>query len=201
MTFRRSPWPLIASVGVTVAVGIGGLVAANGRAPEDPPHAQAPPAAAERYVAIGDSFTSGGPIGALQPGSGSCQRSSRNYPSLVAKELGFRLVDVSCGGATTQHVLAGSRAVPAAQVAAVNPETDVVTVSVGGNDLRIFADLLITCLRVSRANTDGAPCRDMAGDTVTQKVAEVKRRVGGVLDAIRERAPDAHVLVVTYLGL
>jgi lysophospholipase L1-like esterase len=41
----------------------------------------------------------------------------------------------------------------------------------------------------------------MAGNSVSQKVTEVKRRVGSVLDTIRERAPDAHVVVVTYLGL
>ena len=79
MTLRRSPWPLIAAIGVTVAVGIGGLIAANGRAPADSSQSQ-PPVPTVQYVAVGDSFTSGGPIGTLQAGSGSCQRSSLNYP-------------------------------------------------------------------------------------------------------------------------
>ena len=201
MDSRRSPWPLIAAIGVTVAVGIGGLIAANGRAPADSSQSRAPAAPTVQYVAVGDSFTSGGPIGALQAGSGACQRSSRNYPSLVAKELGYALVDVSCGGATTRHVLDGSQAVPRPQVAALDGKTDVVTVSVGGNDLRIIADVLLTCFRVSRPNAVGAPCRDAAGQTVVQKVSEMKRRLGSVLDEVRERAPDAHILVVTYPGL
>src|SRR4029078_8567836 len=67
-----------------------------------------------QYVAIGDSFTSGGRIGALQPDGADCLRSSRNYPSLVAKDLGYALRDVSCFGASTKDVLEGDTAgVPA----------------------------------------------------------------------------------------
>lgn len=201
MDSRRSPWPLIAAIGVTVAVGVGGFVGGDGPAPTRAARAHPTSAPTVQYVAVGDSFTSGGPIGTLQADSGPCQRSSRNYPSLVAKELGYALVDVSCGGATTRHVLDGSRAVPTPQVAAVNEQTDVVTVSVGGNDLRIVADVLLTCFRVSRPNAVGAPCRDAAGQAVEQKVSEMKRRLGSVLDEVRERAPDANVLVVTYPGL
>ena len=201
MTPRRSPWPLIAAIAVTVAVGVGGLVATDERAPAQSARPDTPPVPTVQYVAVGDSFTAGGPIGTQQAGAGDCRRSSRNYPSLVSKELGFRLIDVSCVGATTRHVLEGSPAIPTSQVSAVNDQSDVVTVSVGGNDLRVFADLLFTCLRVSRPDAVGAPCRTSAGQAVTRKVSEVKRRVGEVLDAVRERAPDAHILVVTYPGL
>jgi lysophospholipase L1-like esterase len=154
-----------------------------------------------RYVALGDSFTAGGPIGAQQVGTGDCLRSTRNYPSLVAEELGYRLVDVSCIGATTEHVLSGSRAVPAAQIQAVDKRTDVVTVSIGGNDMRVFAEMLFTCFRVSRPNAQGSPCRSEAGQDLVQKVPDVQRGVGAVLDEIRHRAPDADVLLVTYVRL
>lgn len=200
MTFRRSPWPLVAAIGVTVAVGIGGLAAGRDRAPTDGSRPQLPASTAQ-YVAIGDSFTAGGDIGMQQRNSGSCRRSSVNYPSLVARELGFSLTDVSCVGATTQQVLAGSRAVPSAQVNAVDNETDIVTVSIGGNDLRVFADMLFTCFRVSRPDSTGAPCRTAAGTSLTQRLPEVKRRLGSVLDEVRTRAPDSHIVVVTYVGL
>ena len=200
MTSRRSPWPLLAAIGVTVAVGIGGLLATDGRSPADASRPSSP-APTVHYVAIGDSFTAGGDMGMQQANSGSCRRSSVNYPSLVAKELRFNLADVSCVGATTRHALAGSPAVPTAQVDAVDAETDVVTVSIGGNDLRVFADMLFTCFRVSRPDAAGAPCRANAGPALTPKLPDVKRRLGGVLDEVRKRAPDAHILVVTYLGL
>jgi lysophospholipase L1-like esterase len=200
MTFRRSPWPLVAAIGVTVAVGIASLVATDDRAPADASRSRMP-ASDVRYVAIGDSFTAGGDIGVQQAGSGSCRRSSVNYPSLVARELGFSLNDVSCVGATTQHVLAGSRAIPTAQVNAVDNDTDIVTVSIGGNDLRVFADMLFTCFRVSRPDSTGAPCRTAAGQTLMQRVPDVESRLGSVLDEVRKRAPDSHIVVVTYLGL
>lgn len=200
MIRRRSPWPLIAAIAVTTAIGIGGLVATKGRAPADSSRPELP-SPSVRYVAIGDSFTAGGPIGTLQAGSGACRRSSVNYPSLVAKELGYTLVDVSCTGATTKQVLSGSRSVPTSQVSAVNEATEVVTVSVGGNDLRVYADMLFTCFRVSRPDSAGAPCRSSASRTLLPKVPEVKSRVGMVLDAVRERAPDARIVLVTYLRL
>lgn len=200
MKSSRSPWPLVAAIGVTVVVGVGSLVASDVRAPATVPGPDLPTSNV-RYVAIGDSFTAGGDMGVKQAGSGTCLRSTVNYPSLVAKELGFRLVDVSCVGATTQHVLAGSRAVPTAQVGAVDAHTDVVTVSVGGNDLRVFAEMLFTCFRVSRPSDTGTPCRANAGSAVTQKLPEVRRRLGSVLDEVRNRAPEAHVLVITYLRL
>ena len=43
----------------------------------------------------------------VQPGSGaaSCARSSNNYASMVTRDLGANLTDVSCSGATTANVL------------------------------------------------------------------------------------------------
>jgi lysophospholipase L1-like esterase len=200
MTPRPSGWLLFVAIGVTVAVGIGGLLTAQDRAPADSSQPQAPTPSV-RYVALGDSFTAGGPIGIQQVGTGNCLRSRHNYPSLVAKELGYGLVDVSCIGATTEHVLRGSRSVPAAQVEAVDKRADLVTVSIGGNDMRVFADILLTCFRVSRPTAQDAPCRAAAGRELAQKVPTVQRRVGAVFDEIRRRAPQADILLVTYLRL
>ena len=57
-----------------------------------------------RYVALGDSFTSG-PLIPTQVDL-NCVRSNRNYPSLVAASIGSSsFADVSCGGATTDDIL------------------------------------------------------------------------------------------------
>src|ERR1700733_14323201 len=62
------------------------------------------------YVALGDSFTSGPDVptqldAVTSPRApASCMRSSRNYPSLVARTLGLVLRDVSCSGATTKDL-------------------------------------------------------------------------------------------------
>ena len=59
-----------------------------------------------RYVALGSSMAAGPGItpranGAPWPAG----RSARNYPHLVAAQLGLDLVDVTYSGATTAHVL------------------------------------------------------------------------------------------------
>ena len=152
------------------------------------------------YVAIGDSFTAGDSIGEPQPGSGHCLRSTRNYPSLVARDLGYVLTDVSCSGATTHGVLASSSYAPA-QIAALSAKTALVTVSIGGNDLGTFTSMILTCLRRSRPHAPGAPCRTALNSSVSAGSATITQRVGAVLDAIHDRAPKARVLLITYPGL
>src|ERR1051326_368878 len=63
-----------------------------------------------RYVALGDSYTSG-PLIPTQVDL-NCTRSNHDYPSLTAAAIGSAsLTDVSCGGATTAAILnPGSRA-------------------------------------------------------------------------------------------
>ncbi|MFE4416474.1 hypothetical protein [Streptomyces sp. NPDC056821] len=45
------------------------------------------------YVAIGDSYTAGPKIPGQSGSPAGCDRSDRNYPSLVARELGLKKAD------------------------------------------------------------------------------------------------------------
>lgn len=196
MNLRRSPWPLVAAIGTTLVIGITALATADSRRPPEQA-APAKPAPVGSYVAIGDSFTAGGPIGAPQPATGNCMRSTINYPSIVARELNYQLTDASCIGATTTAVIEGTAALPA-QVASLTKDADLVTVSVGGNDVRFFADAFVTCFRTSRPTSRGAPCRVQADQSIATKAPEVTRRVGAVLDEVRRRAPGAHIVAINY---
>jgi lysophospholipase L1-like esterase len=196
--FVRSPWPLLTAVVVTVAVGIASFTTREARAPE--PVVRPVQASGPAYVAIGDSFTAGGRIGALQPGGEDCLRSTRNYPSLVAKRLGYSLRDVSCFGASTKDVLEGDTGITP-QVAAVNQKTSVVTVSIGGNDLGVYSTVFLTCVRASHPGGTGAPCSAQFDRKLRAKAVQVGLRVGEVLDEVRKRAPKARILVITYLSL
>jgi lysophospholipase L1-like esterase len=158
------------------------------------------------YVALGDSFTAA----PLVPGTDiadGCFRSSGNYPSLVAEELDAKLRDVSCSGAATadfagRQVMAfGSSqgdSVPP-QLRAVRRGTDLVTVGIGGNDESLFQTLVHRCTAV--AGRPGSPCTELLrksyGDP-TSVLDVVGRRVTGVLDSVREQAPDATVVLVGY---
>src|SRR5262249_19879381 len=99
-----------------------------------PASARAPPPG---YVALGDSYSAGvrAPPSDLDP---ACQRSSQSYPPLWAAEhhpASFRFV--ACSGARTTDVLVS-------QIPALQSGTNLVTITIGGNEAG-FAPVLQTC--------------------------------------------------------
>ena len=158
-----------------------------------------------RYVALGDSYTSGPGIPAQTPESGGCGRSDHNYPHLVAAELAVaRFTDVSCGSATTAH-MSEPQPMPGGltngpQLDALSAEVDLVTLGIGGNDIG-FGEIMITCASHSLLLPVTAPCRQhytRQGDELGDRIAATAPKVAAVLAAIRERAPAARILVVGY---
>jgi len=159
-----------------------------------------------RYVALGSSFAAGPGVEPIVVPA--CGRSGRNYPNLVAERLGYDLVDVTSGGATVDDVLArrqplltGGTVPP--QLEALGPDADLVTVTVGGNDV----EYLLTLLRCSfRADAAGAPAAAAAffgtpvdPVAVDAALAALPGRLAGLVTAVRERAPRARVVLVDYL--
>jgi lysophospholipase L1-like esterase len=155
------------------------------------------PASGPTYVALGDSYTAGGLIRSFQRGGFRCQRSSVNYPTLVAKSLDLPLSDVSCGGATTGSLLVGAPGLPA-QVDAITSKTRAVTVSIGGNDFGLYGRLLMGCPQVSSPDAGGAPCRDRLASQVSATIPAIGEKIGDVLAAVARKAPKADVLLVGY---
>ncbi|MBE8478021.1 SGNH/GDSL hydrolase family protein [Streptomyces justiciae] len=154
------------------------------------------------YVALGDSYASA-PLVPTQVDA-TCQRSDQNYPSLVARSRSARLTDVSCAGATTADMTAPQADGVPAQLDALNRSTDLVTVTVGGNDIG-FSTVLGTCARLTSGNPAGAPCEaHFAGsgaDQITDAIAATGPKVAQVLRAVHHRAPYARVVVVGYPDL
>jgi lysophospholipase L1-like esterase len=146
-----------------------------------------------------------------------CDRSSSNYPSLVARSLGFktdRVRDVSCSGATIAD-LTGSQStsdgVNAAQLSALSSTTTLVTLGIGGNDVD-FAGVLTHCVEldlipslVGSSMAQSSPCRDyytLGGtDQIEQKIQAAATSFAAALGQISRRAPHASVFVVGYLDL
>ena len=160
----------------------------------------------DRYVALGSSFASGPGIDPLV--DVGCGRSGRNYAHLVAEWLGLDLVDVSSAGATVDDVLTASQALMSGgtvppQIGAVEPGTDLVTATVGGNDVGYLRTLL-TCSYA--ADPAGAPPEAAAflGERVDrapveEALAGLPARLAALVGAVRERAPQARVVLVDYL--
>ncbi|GAB3211371.1 SGNH/GDSL hydrolase family protein [Marinactinospora thermotolerans] len=163
-----------------------------------------------RYVALGDSFTAGPLIPGQYGRPVFCLRSRKNYPNLVAQALGSaEFHDASCSGATTEH-MTRPQGLPldtenAPQLDALTPDTDLVTLGIGGNDFG-FAEILITCATLSATDPAGDPCRDRyvddeGGDELARRADETGEKVAAVLAEIAERSPEATVVVVGYLQI
>jgi lysophospholipase L1-like esterase len=143
-----------------------------------------PAAAADpvEYVALGDSYAAG--LGTPQA-AGWCARSPQAHPQLWAKASGADLTSVACSGATTTDVLAS-------QVSTLSASTDLVSITVGGNDSG-FAPTVITCVLATDSGCTAAVRRARTSITGT-----LPGRLDTVYAAIRERAPDARVVVLAY---
>lgn len=99
-----------------------------------------------QHVALGDSCASGLGAGVHDPAGGQCKRSQRAYPALQAArydEVSFAFA--ACAGAETTDVRTE-------QLGALEDGTDLVTLSVGGNDAG-FAPVVIEA--VERALASG----------------------------------------------
>ena len=161
----------------------------------------------DNYVALGDSYTAGPLITPQDPAIPGCIRSDANYPNLVAPDLGlpaFR--DVSCSGAQTRDMFTSQDVDPdpdnPPQLTALDSRTKVVTLGIGGNDIG-FSSIAQTCAELGVQNQfQGSPCKDhyTAGgtDELAAEIAAVAPALRRVLDAIRQRSPDAKVFVVGY---
>lgn len=107
-----------------------------------------------KYVAMGDSFSSGegnSPFEAGTDGADKCHRSSAAYPRLLQNDSTLNLgttAFVACSGATTSNVLHGGSSDGAwgedPQINALSDDTKVVTITIGGNDVG-FKDFATAC--------------------------------------------------------
>ena len=118
--------------------------------------AMPPVPAGSRYVAMGSSFAAGPGIAPRAPSSPRrAGRSSGNYAHLVARALGLDLQDVTYSGATTSDILQPSAAGQPAQLEAVTPDTRLVTITAGGNDVG-FLPRLTLARRSSTASSQSS---------------------------------------------
>lgn len=160
----------------------------------------------DSQVSLGDSYVAG-PVITPQE-STSCLRSTANYPHLEAQQMGYLLHDVSCSGATTEDMSSSQkgydgRAVPP-QLDALTPDTDVVTLGIGGNDIG-FTSIIENCV----AYTPNGPTRSGAQtcqayytaggtDQLEQRITATQPKVAQVLQAIHTDSPQAKVYLVGY---
>jgi lysophospholipase L1-like esterase len=141
-------------------------------------------ASADDYVALGDSYSSG--VGTRTYYEATCQRSDYAYPRLVdVNRPNTTLTFRACSGATTSSVLSE-------QVAFVEGGTEIVTITIGGNDAG-FSSIITQCALPWPWSCEGE---------LTTAESFIRNTLPGRLDSvysrIRANGPNARVVVLGY---
>src|SRR3954451_19480430 len=142
-------------------------------------------ALADNYVALGDSYSSGTGTRDYSLNSG-CQRGPYAYPALIkADRPNTTLTFVACSGAKTGDVLAN-------QVQSLSTSTNIVTITIGGNDAG-FSDVITQCALPWpwSCDTDITNAQNFIRNTLPG-------RLDSVYNQIRSRSPGATVVVLGY---
>jgi lysophospholipase L1-like esterase len=173
-----------------------------------------------RYVALGDSYAA---VGRVAPGSWgagpvACVRTDDAYPTVVARELGAgTFVNATCGGAVADDFSETGRTGAPPQFDALDARTDLVTMTIGGNDAG-FAAVILACALRPNVAPEFLPAVDAATGTITEdfdtttgcadvidrQAAQALETLDGRMDSvyaeIARRSPDARVVTVGYLS-
>ncbi|MEU6066740.1 SGNH/GDSL hydrolase family protein [Streptomyces sp. NPDC047082] len=193
---------------LVTAVGIGRYLTGGSDGGGHPP--QGP------YAALGDSFTSGPRIPDQTGEPAGCDRSSRNYPALVAKQLGINAADfrdASCSAATITNLTTPQSTDDGTnppQLSALTAATALVTIGIGGNDIG-FSTMVAKCVTSGAlfkaaagvTNISGqAPCKERYAsgdaDAVARKIRTAGDHLARALNDVKHRAPEARIYIVGY---
>ncbi|MGH8793717.1 MAG: SGNH/GDSL hydrolase family protein [Stackebrandtia sp.] len=140
-------------------------------------------AVAAEYTALGDSYASG--TGTREYFVENCQKSNLAYPALIANSNGYELDFAACSGAKIPDVRNN-------QLAGLDANTGLVTISVGGNDIG-WADVVLSCAR---------PWPWTCWGDIDEATRKIQEELPGALDSlyseIRAAAPNAKVIVAGY---
>ena len=158
-------------------------------------------AAPLRYVALGDSYSAAS--GVLPPDPSAppeCLRSIRNYPHVIAAATGAQLKDVTCGAAETSHFFESQWPGVAPQLDALASDTQLVTMTIGGNDSNVFIETILACGTAGLSTLgQGSPCKDRYGSSFEETIKNTTYpSLVRALEAVHAKAPRARVAILGY---
>lgn len=138
------------------------------------------------YAALGDSYSSGVGAGDYIDSSGGCDRSPNAYSALWAQQHSpSSYTSLACSGAKTTDVIAN-------QLGALSTSTTLVSITIGGNDVG-FSRIMQDCI------LDGTTtCVNEVNAAKADAKANLPGKLATVYNAIKSKAPNAHVVVLGY---
>lgn len=163
------------------------------------------------YVALGDSFSAGEGAGDYLPGTDEnadvCHRSENAYPERVGRARDMEPAFVACSGAKTADYWGpqGNMVSQPPQRDLLTEDTELVTLSMGGNDIG-FSSVVKDCVLFKLRPVGNGDCQDRvarARQDLTNWSGDNQERsappaMTAMLQDIRERAPNARILTLGY---
>src|SRR4029079_10648401 len=153
-----------------------------------------------RYVALGDSYSAASGVLPPDPSSPLCARSTANYPHVIAARTGAQLTDVTCGAAETKDFFESQYPGVAPQLDSVRRNTQLITMTIGGQDNSVFIGPIATC-GVAGLSTlgQGSPCQDQYGNSFRHDIRHTTYpALVKALHGARFLAPHARVAILGY---
>lgn len=155
-----------------------------------------------RIAAMGSSFAAG--PGIRPQINYMAGRSGNNYAHILASRIGADLTDLTVSGATLNNILSepqsrlGTTFQP--QLSELPPDTDIVTITGGGNDMGYIGGVMKdalkgTCMGYMLSYIFPIP------ETHPVTPDDVKNRFIKIIDEIREKAPKSRIFLVEYCSL
>jgi lysophospholipase L1-like esterase len=154
-----------------------------------------------RYAALGDSYSAASGVLPPDPAAPpSCLRSTSNYPHVIAAATGARLTDVTCGAADTEDFFTAQYFGVPPQLDAVGADTELVTMTIGGNDSGVFINSIVRCGAAGLSTAgQGSPCKDRYGSSFEDTIRTTTfPALVNALRAVRDAAPIAEVAILGY---
>jgi lysophospholipase L1-like esterase len=154
-----------------------------------------------RYVALGDSYSAAS--GVLPPDPAAppeCLRSILNYPHVIAGSTGAALTDVTCGAADTNDFFESQYYGVPPQLDALSSDTQLVTMTIGGNDSNVFIETVLSCGTLGVLSLgQGSPCKDQYGSSFEDTIRNTTYpSLVRALQAVRANAPRARIGILGY---
>ncbi|HEU5063757.1 MAG TPA: PKD domain-containing protein [Solirubrobacterales bacterium] len=162
------------------------------------------------YVALGDSFASGEGVPGFEQEShqdgNHCHRSNHAYSELLVDDDSLRshvgdwLSFHACSGAVIENMFEpndGNHGNEGPQLNHLDAGTHLVTLSIGGNDMK-FGDTVRDCTLGEGLLGLDPYCRNNHEEGIRAGRERVEEKLPQILRAIRSRAPRARILIVEY---
>lgn len=173
-----------------------------------------------RYVAMGDSYSSGEGAGDYEPGTdfddrddawpfnddeeahNRCHRSADAYARILSGSNDFAggSTFVACSGAEIPDLNDpnDTQTDEDPQLDALDDDVSLVTLTLGGNDLG-FGAVVQDCIVNGESGVPFlASCQEKHDQRIARELPELRRKLVEEYRKIREKAPDARIIIVGY---